>query len=147
MSKLEKVNHPYVSVLVAACSVVASVGGGSAFWQYLSDRETTRLESQLQSKEVAIKLHDLEAQIAAGVILLAEQGKQIKALKGALENLARGQKSTARRAVSEMEIPMEQGQPILRGRLVDKPEAIEEKAMKLRSEYQELESMMKQHKR
>lgn len=143
-SKLEKVNHPYVSVIVALTSIFAAVGGSGAFWSYLADKERAKLDRQLEAQRHELKMLDMEAQQAATMTIIAEQGGQLKAFKKALEKETSGRHAEARVITGSIEIPIAQGLRVLRGRAVPTEAQLDEKRKAAKKKIGHLEKMVEQ---
>jgi len=143
---INKVSHPYVQVLVLLMSGTGVLGGGSGFWLYLQHREAGRKETTRAVLEAKYELKDLEKQLAALVEMLAEQGNQLKQFKGVLEQLTNGHRVLARKAVQAVDIPLEQGKLILRGRAVPSYDDVESAQRLIADELEQLEALQPDHK-
>lgn len=139
-------DHPWVQVIVTVCALAGTLGGGGAFFKYLGDKEVASMEAKKIERatlraqlEASMEITDLRSQLAAGVLVLAEQGKQIRALRDAVAALAVGERKEAREGLSGITIPSTQGQPILGGRAIDMPESYEGKKALIRAKLKDLE--------
>ncbi len=141
---LEKVNHPYVSIIVALTSTFAAIGGSGAFWAYLADKEKIKIERELQAQRHELKMIDLQAQQAATMTIVAGQGAQLKSFKRALEKSMTGHRREAREITGSIDIPMAQGARILRGREVPTEIQIDEKRKAAVKKLDGLERKMEQ---
>lgn len=139
---VKTVDHPWARILIALMSTGAFAGVGTGFWNYMKHRERTALESRQTELEAARATKDLQLQISAIMELMAEQGKQLKQFKEAVEKLTVGHRAIARAIVKDVEIPLSQGKMILRGRAVPAYEAVEMEQMAISDELSEVEGML-----
>ena len=146
-ARIEKVNHPYISLVVALMSTFAAIGGSGAFWSYLSDKQRMKLESELAAQRHELKMIDLEAQQAATMTLLVNQGAQLKSFKDALESATRGRHKEARAITGSIDIPIAQGARILRGRAAPTEIQVEEKRRAAKKKLDGLEKMMQRYQK
>lgn len=146
-ARIDKVNHPYVSMVVALTSLFAAIGGSGAFWKYLADKQQLKLETELASQRHQLKMLDLEAQQAATVTLLVGLGVQLKAFKSALEKSMSGQRREARVIAGSIDIPMAQGTRILRGRAVPTESEVEVKRKAAQEKIDGLELRMRPYRK
>lgn len=143
MPKVDGVSHPYIQLVVALSTAFATIGGGSAFWSYLQERDQAKQQQKIEALKTQIKTTDLESQIAALVELVADQGTQIVQMKDAVEKLGAGFRTAAREAAKGIDIPPEQGKRILRGRLVPTHDEVQVRRASLQMDLEALEESIK----
>jgi hypothetical protein len=143
---IKTVDHPWMKIIIALMSTGAFAGMGTGLWSYLQTRETTKLEARKLELEAARNNKDVELQIAAVMEIIAEQGRQLKQFKEALEKLSKGQRAGARQIVKEVEIPLTQGMPILRGRALQSYEAVEAEQKQITEQLEDVKDRLDKKK-
>lgn len=137
---MRTVDHPWTKLAVTICALLGTLGGGGAFFKYLGDRDAANAVARQSSDaslrgrlELEMTVTDLQQQVAAGVLLIAAQGRQLKQLHEAFTKLTSGQRRGAAAVLGAIEIPMTQGEPILGGRVLPRPETYVAKKKAIRA--------------
>lgn len=141
---IEKVSHPYIQIIVAMMASMTTIGGASGFWMYLNQIEETKRLGSIGELEHQLKMNDFEAQLAATITIIADQGSQLKRLHRACDELTVGRRSAAREIIRAIDIPINQGLPIVAGKLVPTYEEVRNQRIPLEVKLLELQEAAKE---